>query len=165
MTVNSVRSPSLALGAPTRGYGGPARPAPCRSRRIDVVLAALVTWAVLSAAGCRQQTDRPPLGRVRGTVTLNGAPLPRALIVFHPPKGHLSCDTTDADGHYDLLFIREDRGAIVGKHRVQIRTQPPENASKEIVPACYNSQTTLEREVVQGDNEIRFELKSAKTKF
>ncbi len=94
-----------------------------------------------------------------GKVKLHGSPLPNALVVFHPPKGHISCATTDGEGHYDLILIRQEHGAVVGKHRVEISTQPPEDFRKEIVPDCYNRKTTLEREVVAGNNEIDFDLK------
>jgi hypothetical protein len=93
---------------------------------------------------------------------LDGKPLPGALVVFHPAKGRISYDTTDSEGHYDLIFIRKDHGAIIGKHRVEISTQPPEDVEKEIVPECYNTNTTLEHEVTAGSNEINFDLNSNK---
>ena len=125
---------------------------------------AIAVFALLGIAcstGCGR-SDRPPLGRVQGKVTLNGRPLPNALVVFQPTKGRISCDTTNGEGHYDLVFLREVRGAIVGKHRIQITTQAPEDFRKEIVPACYNTKMTLEREVAASDNEINFDLTSIK---
>ena len=77
--------------------------------------------------------------------------------MFHPDKGRISCGSTDADGHYDLVFLRDMLGAIVGKHRVRISTLS-EDCRKELVPACYNTKSTLEKEVVSGNNEIDFDL-------
>ncbi len=121
------------------------------------VLASLVLGGLLPVAGCGQG-DHPQLGRVSGKVTLNGKPLPGALVIFHPPKGHISCDTTNGEGHYDLVFLREEHGAIVGKHRVEITTISSETSRKELVPERFNKKTTLEKEVVSGNNEIDFDL-------
>lgn len=90
------------------------------------------------------------MGQVQGTVLLHGKPLASADIVFRPDKGRVSYGTTDANGHYDLIYLRQDHGAIVGKHTVQIFKQS--RAKNEIVP-------TLQKEVVAGKNEINFDLK------
>ena len=107
------------------------------------VLVSLSLCAILAIAGCGQ-SDHPPLGRVSGKVTLNDKPLPGALVIFHPAKGHISCDTTNAEGHYDLVFIRDEHGAIVGKHRVEITTLASEDARKELVPERYNKSNAQE---------------------
>jgi hypothetical protein len=116
---------------------------------------ALIAFTILPLAGCGHG-DRPPLGQVQGTVRLNGKPLASADIVFRPVKGRVSYGTTDANGHYDLTYLRQDRGAVVGKHRVQIF---PGKVTKEAVPACYNTKSTLQKEVAAGKNEINFDLK------
>ena len=122
---------------------------------------ALLLGAIVPVAGCGR-SDGPPRGQVRGKVTLDGKPLPGALVVFHPPKGHISYASTDGEGRYDLIFIREEHGALVGKHHVEISTRPPEDFRKEIVPERYNKNTTLEQEVVAGGNEIDFDLNTLK---
>ncbi len=109
----------------------------------------MFAFALLPLAGCGQ-SDRPPMGQVQGTVLLHGKPLASADIVFRPDKGRVSYGTTDANGHYDLIYLRQDHGAIVGKHTVQIFKQS--RAKNEIVP-------TLQKEVVAGKNEINFDLK------
>ncbi len=128
-----------------------------RRGRLPGVLVYSLLCALLPLAGCGH-SDHPPLGRVHGKVTLNGSPLPSALVIFHPPKGHISCNITDGEGHYDLIFIRQEHGAIVGKHRVEITTQASEELRKELVPAKYNKKSVLEKEVVAGENEINFDL-------
>jgi len=115
--------------------------------------------AILPAAGCGHG-DGPPLGHVHGTVTLDGKPLPRALVAFHPPKGRVASDITDSDGHYDLVYIRQEHGALVGKNRVRITTQVGEEVHKELVPAHYNTKSGVEKDVVAGDNRIDFDLQS-----
>jgi hypothetical protein len=142
------------IGGP--GFRGLFRFGRCRGRLHGAVLS-LLLLAILPLTGCGHG-DHPPLGRVHGKVTLHGKPLPGALVVFHPPKGHISSDTTDADGNFDLIYLRDQHGAIVGKHRVEISTQPPEDFRKEIVPAKFNRNTTLEKEVSGSDNPIDFDL-------
>jgi len=129
-----------------------------RPRRSRSVQATALAVALLTLAGCGHG-DRPDLGQVHGTVTLNGKPLAGAQVVFRPRAGHISCAMTDANGSYDLVYIRRDHGALLGKHRVQISTLLPEMSRKEVVPACYNSRTILEREVAAGKNAIDFDLK------
>jgi hypothetical protein len=116
----------------------------------------MLACVLLLFAGC-QRGDRPELGQVRGTVTLGGKPLPGVQVVFHPTKGHISCATTDRDGHYNLIYLRDDYGAIVGKHRVQIAPLVPEDSRRYVAPAW--SKTIVQKEVVAGKNEINFDLK------
>ena len=119
----------------------------------------MALFAILPAAGCGR-SDRPPLGHVHGTVTLDGRPLPNALVAFHPPKGRVASDITDSNGHYDLVYFRQEHGALVGKNCVRITTEVGDDLHEELVPARYNTKTGLEKEVVAGDNEIDFDLQS-----
>lgn len=111
---------------------------------------------LLPLAGCHRG-DRPDLGQVHGTVTLKGKPLAGVLVVFHPPKGHISCATTDRDGHYNLIYLREDQGAIVGMHRVRIAPLVPEDSPRQATPDW--SKKIVQKQVVAGKNEIDFDLK------
>ena len=135
---------SLPIDLPPAGKLGRRR-----LSRLRVNWVATLTCALLPLAGCGR-SDRPPLGQVQGTVLLRGKPLASADLVFRPAKGRVSYGTTDANGHYDLIYLRQDHGAIVGKHTVQIFKQS--RAKYEIVP-------TLQKEVVAGKNEINFDLK------
>lgn len=162
MDPNPCRSACLENGTRSRRSGFRSS-SPClgpRHGRWRGVFLSLLLCAILSVVGC-SHGNLPPLGRVHGKVTLNGKPLASALVVFHPAKGHISCATTDGDGNYDLIFIRQEHGVLVGKHRVEVSTQPPEDFRKEIVPAHYNSKTTLEEDVVAGENEIDLDLTSS----
>ena len=112
---------------------------------------------LLCIAGCGNG-DRPPLGSVHGIVKLGDKALANASVTFFPEKGRPSCSETDASGHYDLIYLRDIHGAIIGKHKVVIQTMPPEEYYKEVVPARYNKKSMLEQEVVNGDNPIDFNL-------
>ncbi len=123
---------------------------------------AVLLLAVFLSGGCGG--DRA-VGKVYGTVTLDGKPLPKAVVTFlHIGGGRQSSGLTDADGHYQLWFLRDRMGAQLGKHKVSIYTSGTEETSgtheKERVPEIYNTKTTLEREVAAGENEFNFELSS-----
>ena len=122
-------------------------------------LAAAVVCLLL-LVGC-SRSDRPPLGMVSGTVTLDGKPLADARLIFEPAEGgRASTGSTDREGKYELIYIRKDKGAKVGTHLVRISIANPDADNVELLPARYNTQSVLEAEVKQGDNTIDFPLTS-----
>jgi hypothetical protein len=64
------------------------------------------------------------------------------------------------------MYTRGVEGAVIGEHKVSISTYvegDPDSdvaAAPERVPAKYNAQTELTREVEDGSNSIDFELDS-----
>jgi hypothetical protein len=109
----------------------------------------------------------PALGTVEGTVTLDGAPLPEASIVFEPLEGRSSHGETDSTGKYELQYTEERPGALIGTHTVKVSTgktvQSKDGSDKvvaEKVPSKYNVQTTMEQEVKSGSNTIDLQLDS-----
>jgi hypothetical protein len=123
---------------------------------------------LLPVAGCG--SSGPKLGKVSGTVTLDGKPLPDARIEFQPgPEGSPSEARTDENGHYELMYGPDKPGAIVGEHLVRISTARMELADElgremishpELLPPRYNQESELKREVVAGSQTIDFELTS-----
>lgn len=88
-------------------------------------------WAVVFAllglpAGCTQG-DRPELGTVTGVITLDGQPLKNVEIAFVPPDGRASYGETDEEGFYELIYIRDIKGAKVGKHKLLVRSGRVDN--------------------------------------
>jgi hypothetical protein len=105
-------------------------------------------------------------------VTLDGAAIEKGSITFLPTGGTQGPATgaAVADGRYRLSAAD---GPVVGRNRVEIRaprrtgrktpvwdTQPDNliDESIEIMPARYNSESTLEAEVKPGKNTVNFEL-------
>jgi len=117
---------------------------------------------------------------------MDGKPLANALVVFSPTAGgRSSTGTTDASGHYELSFV-ESQGALLGSHKVSVTTLPAaeqtstemssddaayenqgsaadyQNATtEEAIPARYNSETELTKDVAAGSNTINLELTSS----
>jgi len=107
----------------------------------------------------------PDLGEVRGTVTLDGKPLARAMVQFHPESGMeagsragSSAATTNSEGKYRLVYVGDVYGAAIGKHRVTI--QAPNLSRERRLPRKYTSvrRTVLLNEVEAGTNEINLDL-------
>lgn len=112
--------------------------------------------------GCTKD-GRPPLSAVHGRVTLDGKPLAHASVVFHPASGvRESGGTTDENGEYQLKYIGDVMGGAVGSNTVRITKQLTPDPSSQIVPARYNTNSTLVKDVIVGDNPIDFDLTSAR---
>ena len=120
----------------------------------------------IALGGCGGNTG-PELAPVSGRVTLDGAPLKGAQIMFQPETtgGSPSYGATDQEGRYELGFKRGVHGALPGWHTVRI-DEPTGADGKKLagkrLPARYNDQTELREEVKSGeDNTIDFELQSS----
>lgn len=119
--------------------------------------------AFLVALGCGgAPADKPVVHPVTGSVTLDGMPLPNAIVHFSPDKGTPSAGITDAAGKFELHEKTGMKGAVATNHIVSISTDLDGSRKKENekVPAKYNTATTLSAVVKEGDNSIDFPLKS-----
>lgn len=137
-----------------------------RSRTLAAAGTHLPGWGVFLlvalAGGCAGRGDAPETAEVTGTVTLDGAPLEEASIIFQPEDGRPSYAVTDARGQYALMYTRDVPGAKLGNHSVHITTargeDDPESEVPERLPAKYHSQSSLTANVEPGQNSIDFEL-------
>jgi hypothetical protein len=118
---------------------------------------------LLLLAGCGGPYKAAP---VSGRVTVNGKPLANAAVLFQPvatagnnEPGPGSAGTTDADGRYTLSLVgKGSKGAVVGKHKVQItmmaqETDPSDDRPQRVkrLPAGYSGRNTkLEYDVPAG---------------
>lgn len=150
--------------------------------------AACLVWGV---AGCntapQMDYSQVELVNVSGTVTLDGEPLPDAVITFESTEtGTFSYAKTDSSGGYTLQFDTVKNGCTPGTKVVQISTtrkilglnsddeegggeaegggegESPDAAAAatEQVPACYNKESRLNVEVTSGSGTFNFDLKS-----
>ena len=109
--------------------------------------------------------DIPELGTVSGAVTLDGKPLPGVMVVFQPQgaeAGRASMGKTDEQGRYVLTYNTELDGAAVGNHKVRVTTptEHPTPGFVDPIPAKYNTNTQLTKEVKPGEQTIDLTLKS-----
>jgi hypothetical protein len=126
------------------------------------------------------------MGTVTGKVTLDGKPHANAVVSFNSDAGSAT-GTTDANGQYELAYT-DKKGAPVGHYKVSVTTMPPATSGpdisqlpsdspeyakaiasggnyktdwKEPIPAKFNTQTTIEKDVKAGSNVIDIELTSS----
>jgi hypothetical protein len=129
---------------------------------------ALATAAIgMFAGGCNRE-GLPGLGRVTGSVTMDGNAVPNATVMFTPKEAGAtaSIGRTDDTGKYELYYSRSAKGAKVGEHTVTISDydesgeEGSRQTHKETIPARYNVKTELTADVKRGTNQIDFPLKA-----
>lgn len=125
------------------------------------ISAAIAMGCLLGCGG----SDHPDVGKVSGTVTLDQKPLAEATVMFQPPNGRASLATTDSNGKYSLTYIDGVPGAMLGTHKVIIRTEIPGEdgkppIAKEKLPKKYHDKTELTADVKAGSNTHDFPLTS-----
>jgi hypothetical protein len=131
-----------------------------RLRHLVILQSLVVVSVLLTLPGC-VPSSRPPLGRVSGTVRLDGESLANATVLFTPAgQGRTSQGVTDSHGRYELRYLRDIPGANIDQHTVRITTACEENGGRELLPARYNARTDLEARVIAGRNVFDFELRS-----
>jgi hypothetical protein len=125
----------------------------------------MVLVMFVSAVGCGRGPKGVEIGKVKGTVTLNHQPLADATVLFQPASGRPSYGKTDSAGKYTLEYTQGIEGAVVGKHKVIIRSEVPGEDGKpplapEKLPNKYHDKSELSAEVKSGPNTFDFDLSS-----
>jgi hypothetical protein len=135
---------------------------PIRVRFLSLFL--VVPALALGAIGCGDE-DRPPSGKVTGTVTYKGAPLPGGSVTFFDANnlksGERSTATIDQEGHYVMPT------APLGNVKVIVTgptpSSDPSHRNDRIVqiPLKYADvmQTGLVTTVSTGTQEFNIDLK------
>jgi len=135
----------------------------------------LLPLLLLLAAGCGGPDKTAP---VSGRVTLNGKPFAHAAVLFQPvatsgnnEPGPGSVGTTDTDGRYTLSIVgKGTKGAVIGKHKVQITRMVEESDPADDRPKPFKRpsprrgrDTQMEFDVpASGTDSANFSLTSPK---
>lgn len=111
--------------------------------------------------------EGPELAPVQGVVTLNGAPLEFAQVMFTPSdeQGRTAIAKTDAEGKYTLAYTSKSDGALLGSHSVTISkivylTDDPDDPGTEVLQRKYQQPGTLSADVTQADYVFDFEVEA-----
>lgn len=135
----------------------------------------ILCCALLCAFTLGCSDGAPERVAIRGSVNVDGAPLPKGSIVFVPTSGTEGprAAGTIENGSYT---IPKDQGPVVGKMRVEIFAEqnlgfalddaedvvrnavPNEVIPPNPIPPEYNQESTLVRETLPGDNTLDFEI-------
>jgi hypothetical protein len=96
------------------------------TRKLTQVAICRLSLAV--AGGCGDAGGpKPPMGKVKGTVTYNGRPLPKVVVTFVPivgkggDTGQSASGTTESDGTFVLTTFNTGDGAIAGQHAATVK--------------------------------------------
>ncbi|OWK46803.1 hypothetical protein [Fimbriiglobus ruber] len=139
---------------------------------------ALVLMLAVSFAGC---SGRPAVGKVKGTVTLDGKPLPRGSITFETTGQRPAMGTIENGEIIAVTLYDPGDGAVVGPNKVGIvstdevygpsgipnpgEKEPPKAKMivySSAVPKQYNDPGTsqLTVDIKKGENVVEFKLVS-----
>ena len=127
---------------------------------------------IATCFGCGN--NGPRRAAVSGHVTLDGQPIDEGVIQFLPVEGTVGPETGGviANGQYD---IPQQRGAVVGKNRVELRAskktgrkiQDPTGRPgvltdeyKEVFPPSSNTNSSLVREIKDEPNTLDFDIRT-----
>ncbi len=137
-------------------------------------LALLIGAITFSSIGCGGggPDDKPDMGQVTGTITMDGKPLADATVTFIPEKGRPAFGKTDAEGKYELTYIRQEKGCKIGPNKVSVTTAVEADESgdegeakkkaPERVAVKFNKKTTLTADVKKGPNTFDFAVEAKK---
>ncbi len=107
----------------------------------------------------------PPLGKVTGTISIDGRPVRNARIEFHPVAAAkvtggdnlaTSMAISDGNGKFVLYYGAGIPGAVIGPHIVMISAQ--DEVGHELVPADWNAASQHRFEVKSGSNRVTLEI-------
>lgn len=89
-----------------------------------------VAAACLAVAGCGSADGLPDVVPVRGTVTLDGEPLPSGDVLYLPtdPAGRQARGSIDERGRFRLSTLRPNDGALPGEYRIVVLAPAEESA-------------------------------------
>jgi hypothetical protein len=142
----------------------------------------LALGAAILLAGCGGDPNKPPLGKVSGTVTYNGKPVTSGSVIFTPvagqgaETGQVATGQLESDGSYTMTTFDFGDGVVLGQHVVTVEArgedinrlnQPKPDGTiayilpKPIVPPKYTSPATspLRYTVEAGGKTIDLDLK------
>jgi hypothetical protein len=116
------------------------------------ILVALLTLAVVLTCGPRAAAA-DDLASVKGTITLDGKPLPSGRILFHLGDGQFIGAKIKDDGTFKMERVP------TGKYKVTVESAVQ---GKSVLPARYaaDDKSELQVEVKKGANTLDFALLS-----
>ena len=97
--------------------------------------------AVVVCAGCG--SGKPDTASVEGTIRLHGELVTTGRITFYPEQGRPATGQIGSDGTYALTTFEDGDGALLGKHRVTVR-------STHVDVKMVDMPKSMEEEVARG---------------
>jgi hypothetical protein len=118
------------------------------------IVAAGFVVAMLLVAGCGERTYK-----VSGTVNFDGKPVENGTIVFEAADGAGLANAGISNGKYELHSKIGKKKVVISAFRKVPGTEKDQQPPLEAyLPAKYNTESTLFREVTATDNRFDFNL-------
>jgi hypothetical protein len=105
-------------------------------------LAFALAWGLFS--GCGGESGELPTVRVSGTLAVDGKPVSKGTVHFHPEKGRPATGIVQ-DGKFSLSTYSEGDGVIPGKNRVAVEVveevpmKDGDTTSKSLIPVKFTN--------------------------
>jgi hypothetical protein len=101
---------------------------------IDAICRAVAVVAIALFVGCGKPDYQLDTAPVRGTVTLDGEPLPSGYVVVPTMRGRMATGEIQPDGTYEMTTYSPGDGVQVGSQRVVVTPVPPDQKAEKRVP-------------------------------
>ena len=127
---------------------------------LKAVVGMMVGACLLPLIGCGESSDSrlPNRNEISGTVTLDGQEIDNGSITFFSEKDAaqgIQASGSIKDGKYEILVTPGPKKVKISQ---TVETKP--NFFENMVPAKFNTQTTLEADVNEENRQFDFELLS-----
>jgi hypothetical protein len=109
-------------------------------RQLLLGFAASLAWSV--GSGCGGDSGELPTVRVSGTLTVDGKPVSKGTVHFHPAQGRPATGIVQ-DGKFTLSTYKDGDGVVAGKNRVAVEVveevpmKDGDTTSKSLIPAKF----------------------------
>ena len=129
-----------------------------------VISSMVLVPVLLFVSGCGSGADRPPLGYVSGTVTMDGEPVSTITVVMKPDVGRPAIGVTDAKGKYDIEYTLGEKGTKLGPTTVGLEW-PTGFAAPFGIPDQYiPMNSSMKLDVQKGKQTFDIQMESAEKK-
>ncbi|HEY2828186.1 MAG TPA: hypothetical protein VGJ04_11360 [Pirellulales bacterium] len=124
-------------------------------RLFHISVALWLVFALVLTAGCNSSGVK--IGAVTGRITKNGKPQAKISVYLTPVEGGRPSEgLTNENGEYQMVYTRDQMGALVGKQRLTITTAAKIKNGDIVSPG--SELVSKEVEITSGSNVFDFDL-------
>ena len=111
-------------------------------RQVIYVAALTLPWGL--ASGCGGDSGELPTVKVAGTLTVDGKPVTKGTVHFHPAQG-IPATGIVQDGKFTLTTYREGDGVVAGKNRIAVEVveevpmKDGDTVAKSLIPLKFTN--------------------------
>jgi hypothetical protein len=127
-------------------------------RLFHISVALWLVFTLVLMSGCNSSGVK--IGAVTGRITKNGKPQVKVSVFLTPVDGGRPSEgLTNENGEYQMVYTRDQMGALVGKQRLTITTAP--KIKNGDIVSQGSELVSKEVEITSGSNVFDFDLAAA----